>query len=42
MEPAENPLLTGYSFEEFPSATTKNCLLLRKDELRPYTQPGIP
>ena len=40
MEPWKTPALTGYSCEEFPSRTTQNCLLLRKEEIRPNTWPG--
>ena len=28
-------VLTGYSYEDFPSRTTRNRLLLRKEEIRP-------
>ena len=35
MDPWVAPALTGYSCEDFPSRTTKNCLLLRKEEIRP-------
>ena len=29
------PALTGYSSENFPSRTTRSCLLLRKEGIRP-------
>ena len=35
MEPRETPALTGYSYEDFPSRTTRSRLLLRKEEIRP-------
>ena len=28
-------VLTGYSYEDFPSRTTRNRLLLRKEEIWP-------
>ena len=36
-----NPVLIGYSCEDFPSRTTLSCLLLRKEEIRPNTRPEI-
>ena len=41
MEPWRNPALTGYSFEDFPSRTTRSCLLRRKEEIRPNIWPEI-
>ena len=35
MEPWGTPALTGYSWEDFPSRTTRRRLLLRKEEIRP-------
>ena len=35
MEPQGTPVLTGNSCEDFPSRTTRNRLLLRKEEIRP-------
>ena len=35
MEPQGTPALTGYSCEGFPSRTTQNHLLLRKEEINP-------
>ena len=34
MEPWGTPVLTGYSYEDFPSGTTPSHLLLRKEEIR--------
>ena len=34
MEPWGTPALTGYSCEDFPSRTTRSCLLLRIEEIR--------
>ena len=42
MEPWETPALTGYSCEDFPSRTTRSCLLLRKEEIRPNIWHEIP
>ena len=42
MEPWGTPALTGYSCENFPSRTTRSCLLLRKEEIRPNIWPEIP
>ena len=42
MEPWGTPALTGYSCEDFPSRTTRSCLLLRKEEIRPNIWPEIP
>ena len=42
MEPWGTPTLTGYSCEDFPCRTTKSCLLLRKEEIRPNIWPKIP
>ena len=36
------PVLTRYSCEDFPSRTTQNCLLLRKEEIKPNSWPEIP
>ena len=33
MEAWETPALTEYSCEDFPSRTTRSCLLLRKEEI---------
>ena len=41
-EPSGTPALTGYSWEDFPSRTTKSCLSLRKEEIRPNIWPEIP
>ena len=41
MEPWGIPALTGYSCEGFPSRTTWNHLLVRKDEIRPKIWPEI-
>ena len=35
IEPPETPALTGYSCKDFSSTTTRSCLLLRKEEVRP-------
>ena len=35
IDPSGTPALTGYSCEDFPSRTTRSCLLLRKEEIRP-------
>ena len=35
-------VLTRYSCEDFPSRTTRNCLLLRKEEIKPNSWPEIP
>ena len=35
MELSGTSTLTGYSCEDFPSRTTRSCLLLRKEETRP-------
>ena len=42
MEPWGTPALTGYSCEDFPSTATRNCLVLRKDKIRPNIWPEIP
>ena len=42
MDPWGTSALTGYSCEEFPSRTTRNHLLLRKEEIRPNIWPEIP
>ena len=42
MDPWGNPVLTGYSCEDFPYRTTQSCLLLRKAEIRPNIWPDIP
>ena len=34
MDPWGTPSLTAYSCEDFPSRTTRRCLLLRKEEVR--------
>ena len=34
IEPWGNPVLTGYSGEDFPSRTTRSRLLMRKEEIR--------
>ena len=36
------PKWTGYSYEDFASRTTQNCLLLRKEEIRSNIWPDIP
>ena len=41
MEPWGTPALTGYSCQNFPSRTTRSCLLLRKEEVRPNIWPEI-
>ena len=33
MEPSGAPALTGYFCKDFPSKTTENCPLLRKDKI---------
>ena len=35
MEPWGTPTLAGYSCEDFPSKTTQNHILLRKEEINP-------
>ena len=35
MVPWGTPALTGYFCGEFPYRTTRSCLLLRKEEIRP-------
>ena len=42
MEPWGTQALTGYSCEDFPSRTTRSCLLLRKEEIRSNIWPEIP
>ena len=42
MESSGRPTLTGYSCENFPSRNTRSQLLLRKDKIRPNSQPEIP
>ena len=42
MEPWETPALTGYSWEDFPSRTTRSHLLLTGEETRPNAGPEIP
>ena len=42
MKPWEARALTGYSCKYFTSKTTRSCLLLRKDEIRPNIWPKIP
>ena len=42
MEPWGTPALTGYSCEDFPSRTSRSCLLLTKEEIRPIIWPEIP
>ena len=42
VEPRETPLLTEYSYKDFPSRTTWSHLLLRKDEIRPNIRTEIP
>ena len=42
IEPRGTPALTGYSCEDLPSRTTRNRLLLRKEEISPNIWPEIP
>ena len=42
MEPQGTPALIGYSYEDFPCRSTPNCLLVRKDKLRPNILLEIP
>ena len=35
MDPSGTPALTGYSCEDFPYRTTRSCLLLQKEEIKP-------
>ena len=35
IDPCGIPALTGYSYDDFPIRTTRSCLLLRKEEIRP-------
>ena len=37
IDPRKTPALARYSCEDFPSRTTRSCLLLRKEETRPMT-----
>ena len=41
MEPQGTPTLTEGSCEDFPSRTTRICLFLRKEEIRPNIRPEI-
>ena len=41
MEPWGIPALTGYSWEHFPSRSTRSCLLLKKEKIRPNISPEI-
>ena len=38
----QTPALIGYSYEDFPSRTTRSQLLLRKEEIRLIIWPAIP
>ena len=40
--PWGTPALTGYSWEDFPSRTTRSSLLMRKEKVRPNIWPEIP
>ena len=42
MDPWRTPVLTGYSYKDFPSRTTRSRLLLTKEEIRPNIWPEIP
>ena len=42
MEPLGTPAVTGYSCKDLPSRMALNHQLLRKDKIRPNTQPEIP
>ena len=42
MEPWGTPVLTGYFCEDFLSRSTRSCLLLRKEEIKPNIWPEIP
>ena len=41
IKPWGTSTLTGYACKDFPSATYRSRLLLRKDKIRPNTQPEI-
>ena len=41
MEPWGTPALTVYSYKDFPSSTSQNHLLLRKNGVTPDTGPSI-
>ena len=41
MEPWGTPALTRYSCEDFPSRTTRSCLSLGKEEIKPNIWPQI-
>ena len=41
MDPSGTPALTGHFCEDFPSRTTRSCLLLRKEKIRPNICPEI-